>query len=352
MKKTNPIIITALLAVAAMITAVVSCTKNNESLSSGNELIEQNSVDSQTAVTRIIKFKKQLDSYRANPNMKTVETVCLDDAVWNIENLFNITYAMPDELFSEMVVFEFSLYLPLDTARRVTLIDLFNVYDQAVAEARMAYANDGFINKGFAFMLVDIGELYGDSVRLDFIGKSGERTTSNMHPHDSAMYGGPFDTTDYWQYKAPWGKCDDPNSGSGADKELQWRLQQHLATQFETPAPGYRAVYLNRILVDFNGRTAPTYAFYRINTEATCIDFNNMNYYFLREKLYITEVLPNDPNGQVYGYVPIVISIEGKELPAEENEVRCITHCNEVTYTQRVVASVDDIGETQDLLDN
>lgn len=351
MKKPQIAIVLLLLLFAAIITG---CNKEQEPQTSNDWYVVQNCLEAREAISRIIKFRQQLDSFRVKPSMKTAETVSLDDAAWNIENLFNITYAMPDELFSEMAFFEFSLYLPLDTAGRVALTDLFDVYDQAVSEARMAYANDGFVNKGFAFMLVDIGESHGNTVRLDFKGKSGERTGfPNWDPHDSIMYGGPFDATDYWQYKAPLGKCDDPNSGSGADKELQWRLQQYLATRFEAPAPGYRAVYLNRIVVDFNGRTAPTYAFHRTNTEAECIDFNNMNYYFWREKLYITDVLPNTLNGTVYGYVPTLVTIEGNELSVGENgEPACITHCNEVIYTQRVVASVDDVGETQDLLDN
>lgn len=111
---------------------------------------------------------------------------------------------------------------------------------------------------------------------------------------------------------------------------------------------GCRSVYLNRINISFDGRSAPSYAFYRTNVDATCIDFNNMNYYYGRERKYIVDILPNDPSAQIYGYVPVEIHIEGIELDTPS----AITHQNRVTYTQRFVANISVVGETQDLLND
>lgn len=347
MRKTHQTII-ALLACVAMVTAMVSCTKNNESPSLDNGLVEQNNVNSQTALTRIIKFKKQLDSYRANPTMKTVETVSLADAVWNIENLFNATYAMPEEFYSETATFEFSQWLSFDTIGRVSLSNLFNAYDQAVSSARTAYANDGFTNKGFVFLLVNVGEQNDDAVRLVFKGKTGERTSHpNLPSHDTIMYGGPFDTNDNWQYAQGMGKCDSTCLDSGADKEIQRRLEVFLRSTLTVPDSGARAVYVNSVLITFDGHNHQDDVFYRENVNATCIDFNNMNRLFQREKRLIFETIPNNASGNVYGYKPIMIEIDGMQ-----NENAYITHQNNITYAQRLMADITVFGETRDLLDD
>lgn len=40
--------------------------------------------------------EKQVDFYKANPAIKDGETMTLDEAIWNIEALFNLTYAYPE----------------------------------------------------------------------------------------------------------------------------------------------------------------------------------------------------------------------------------------------------------------
>ena len=280
--------------------------------------------------------------------MRAGETVSLAEAVWNIENLFNITYAMPEEFYSETATFEFSQWLPIDTTGRVSLSNLFNAYDQMVSSARAAYANDGFINKGFVFMIVDVGEQNNTSVRLDFKGKTGERTTNpNWHVHDSAMYGGPFDTNDNWQYAQGMGKCDSTCLESGADKEIERYLKVFLRSTLTIPESGARAVYVNSELITFDGTEYPDDVFYRQIVNATCIDFNNMNRLFQREKRLIFETFPNDASGNVYGYKPIMIEIEGMQ-----NGSAYITHQNSITYAQRLMADITVVGETRDLLDD
>lgn len=308
----------------------------------------------QATLDRILDFKEQVDYYKANPNARDGQTITLDEAVWNIENLFNLTYAVPDQTYSEITKFYFSLYLCVDNEGKVLMSDLISIYEQAIDNARIGYMNTGYAEKGFLFLAVEIGGQNSNAVRLDFTGIVSNRGDQPIWPpHDTAWYGGPFNTTDSWEYRAPFGKCIDPDYGSGADKELQWYLQQYINTRLETPDSTYRAVYLNRLVVTFNGRNAPSYAFYRTDTDFTCIDFNTMNYLWLREKLYIAEILPNDNNGPVFGYVPTFITIDGTELPAIGNNVpKCITHCNEVIYTQRVLVNINEVGEVQDLLDN
>lgn len=348
MRKISKALVATMIIVATVTAFLIGCKKEKETKTPDNEQVAQNDPKGQEAIERIVDFRDKLEAYKKNPAMRAGEIVSLAEAVWNIENLFNITYAMPEEFYSETANFEFSLWLPVDSDGRVTLPNLFNVYDQAVVEAQTAYANDGFNNKGFVFLLVNVGEQNDDAVRLVFKGKTGERTSHpNLPPHDTAMYGGPFDTTDNWHYAQGMGKCDSTCLDSGADKEIQRRLEAFLRSTLTVPESGARAVYVNSELITFDGTDYPDDVFYRQNVNATCIDFNNMNRLYQREKRLIFETLPNCSTGNVYGYTPIVIEINGKNV---NNDY--ITHENSLTYAQRLMADITIVGETQDLLDD
>lgn len=348
MRKISKALVATMIIVATVTAFLIGCKKEKETKTPDNEQVAQNDPKGQEAIERIVDFRDKLEAYKKNPAMRAGETVSLAEAVWNIENLFNATYAMPEEFYSETATFEFSQWLPIDTTGRVSLSNLFNAYDQMVSSARAAYANDGFINKGFVFMIVDVGEQNNTSVRLDFKGKTGERTTNpNWHVHDSAMYGGPFDTNDNWQYAQGMGKCDSTCLESGADKEIERYLKVFLRSTLTIPESGARAVYVNSVLITFDGHDHQNDVFYRENVNATCIDFNNMNRLYQREKRLIFETLPNCSTGNVYGYTPIVIDINGKNVDYDY-----ITHENNITYAQRLMADIAVVGETQDLLDD
>ena len=281
--------------------------------------------------------------------MKSGVTISLAEAIWNIENLFNLTYAKPEDAYSEISEFVFSLYLPIDAQGNVLETDLFCLYEQVKAMARTNYANTDFVNKGFLFMTVELGEQIDGFARIDFCGKAGERSDHPIwHYHDTAMYMGPFTPEDYWEYKRGWGKCDGTNQDSGADDQIETRLQEYISSLLAVSEVGRRPVFLNRVNIIFDGSSVPSYAFYRTNVDATCIDYNNMNYYYGRERRYIVDILPNEPSSQVYGYVPVEIHIEGSEL----HNPSAITHRNTITYTQRFVANISVVGDTQDLLND
>ena len=348
MKRLSKTLVAASIIVATAAAFMVGCRKEQDAMSNDHGKISKLFPQGQDAIERLVSFGKQFEAYKKNPATRTVETVSLEEAVWNIENLFNATYAMPEEFYSETATFEFSQWLSIDTTGRVSLSDLFNAYDQAVSSARTAYANDGFNNKGFVFLLVNVGEQNDDAVRLVFKGKTGERTSHpNLPPHDTAMYGGPFDTTDNWRYAQGMGKCDGTCLDSGADKEIQRRLEAFLRSTLTVPESGARAVYVNSELITFDGTEYPDDVFYRQNVNASCIDFNNMNRLFQREKRLIFETFPNDASGNVYGYKPIMIEIEGMQ-----NGSAYITHQNSITYAQRLMADITVVGETRDLLDD
>ena len=352
MKNKLSFAITIMVLAAAISVAVISCKKEQQHTPSDEEQVMQNVLEGQEAIEQIVNFRNQFETYKKNPDTKTVETVSLEEAVWNIENLFNLSYSMPEKYYSEMANFVFRVGLPIDTAGQVRLSDLFDMYDQAVAQARTEYANDGFTNKGFVFMRVNVDLRSQNLVQLVFKGKTGEVAMYSIGTpyHDTMIIDGPFGTLDDWEYKSGWGKCNDHNCGSGADKELQHKLHEYLISTLAFPETGYRAVYLNSVEVFLDGISNPNDVFYRENTNASCIDHYTMNSLFSKEKRLIFRTIPNSSNWNVYGYTPIVIEIDGKQKYNPSEETQCITHENTLTYAQRTMASIYEIGETRDLL--
>ena len=76
-----------ILLVAGMTITTVSCNK---------EQATTDTSQGEATLARIMNFKQQVDYYKANPAIKDGETVTLDEAIWNIEALFNLTYAYPE----------------------------------------------------------------------------------------------------------------------------------------------------------------------------------------------------------------------------------------------------------------
>lgn len=348
MRKTR-IISAALLLVALTMVGMASCQKEKTN-DTTQALTNAFTPQGEQAVARIAEFRKMVEIYKQSPDMRTTDTISLADALWNIENTFNTTYSQPEATCAETAEFKFSLNLSVDSEDRVLTSDLLNLYVQIVALTREAYANDGFTDKVFRLLTVEADDPTDGTVQLHFTGRTGERALPPGQGQDTAMYLGPFDTTDNWHYAC--GKCVGTCLESSAANELKLALQRLIGSQTETPPSGMRAIYINSITLIFDGYQHSNDVFYRTDTSQTCIDFNNMNRLYQRERRLIFETLPNSTTGNVYGYCPVSIIIEGQQKIDDQTTMKYITHENTIIYTQRLMADIESVGETQDLLDN
>lgn len=339
MKKLT-ITLTALSLAAISLLGVVSCQKEKTE----EKPIVQQDPEAQRALERISEFKNKVKDHRNNSLARSSETIRLEDALWNIENVFNATYSQPEIRCSETSEFTFSLYLAIDSNGNVFLNDLFDLYDQVVIEARNAYSNDGFTNKAFLYMTIESDGISDNKVRLVFRGRSGERTDIPWHPYqDTCLYKGPFGIDDNYHYD--YGKCDGTGV-DGADEMLTCHVGNYIASHLTTPHVGMRAVYINTIDIILYGCVYTNDLFFRTNIHSTCIDFNNMNRLYNTEKALVTETLPCDPQSDVYGMTPIGIFV----YPEHRANYDFIAHNNRVTYSWRVIADLNVIGEVEDLL--
>lgn len=276
---------------AAIAIAMFACKKDKEVSNNNNGdaavVINQDDV---AIINRIVAFNKHVHAFRENPAMKTGETMTVEEATANIGDLFNVVYGQATEHYEATASHEFSLTLPLTSDGKVWVEDVASVYEQAVAAARNEYLNDGFIeNKGYISLAIETEPQRDESVRLTFHGTSGKIGASC----DTLPYH-PFDTSDYWQYAAPLGKCDGSCLGDGADKALERAINPLFYTfsWMPSPRPGGHWELVDHRIIPFDGSQIPN-LFFRNQNYGTCIDPDDMNLYFNGELDALLRLAPD-----------------------------------------------------------
>lgn len=336
MKK--PSISLAALSLAILTIAVIaSCGKEK----SPKIQAAPQTLQAKEAIGRIRNFRRQIKEHQANPQARSTGKVSLEDAMWDLENVFNVTYAHPEVPCLAKAEFEFSLYITVDTDGEVLVCDLLDLYADAVTAARVAYTATETGDKVFRYLTVETDGVDEGRARLVFKGRTGERGSDPWpYSHDSVVYYGPFSDDYHYDY----GKCDGTGI-DGADEMLTYHVGWYIASLTTAPPAGTRTIYVNTLLLPIYGYDYPNDLFYRTNVSATCIDFNNMNRLYRSEGKLVTQTLPGDPYSGVYGMTPIDFTA------IAHNTTQFIYHDNEVTYAQRLTADLDDVGEPLDLLD-
>lgn len=314
--------------------ALGGCRKDgSQSSQSGNEQSSRNPIE------QLRSFREQIAAIKAKPEMKSSETLSLADALWDIENNFNLSYSDAESYYSQTKDHEFTLYLPTTNDQRALISDVVDLYFQVTEQARDAYANDGFNQKGFISLTVTHTEEIDGLLQVTFSGKTGERSPYNP---PIAHVDGPFGEDDNWLFATPMGKCDDPDIPSGADEQLQEHLYAELIEPYVETGERVRNIYIDRKRFVFDGTTYPG-VYYTTDPDDLCIEHEYMNDFYYSEKQIITRTIPNQYH--LEGYSPISITIGGIEL-----DNNALTHRNEIEYGIRMEVSKDEFGEIEDLL--
>ena len=291
-------------------------------------------------IEQLRTFRKQIESVKAHPEAKSTETITLAEALWDIENNFNLTYSDAEQYYGQINDHEFTLPLPITQDHDVLVYDAVSLYTDVIAQARDAFASDPFEEKGFISLTVKDLEDNGDLINVTFSGKTGER--SNYNPPIAHVIG-PFGGDDNWMFSAPMGKCDDPDIPSGADEQLQEKLYAELIEPFTETDLGYRNIYIDRKRFAFDG-TNYSNIYYNTDSQNMCIEYLFMNDYYYAEKTIISRTIPEQYH--LTGYCPISIEIEGRIL----QDPFATTHYNEIEYGIRMRVCTNEFGETKDLM--
>lgn len=188
MKRLYLLLVTLL--VASMAITTVSCKK---------EQTTTETAQGEATLARIMDFKQQVDYYKANPDVKDGEAVTLDEAIWNIEALFNLTYSYPELSYGRTETADTVLYLPVGADNTVLLTDLTVFYGQMYEVISEIYHSIELDSKQFIILDVELGERHGSqqAVRLHSVQGSAKGI---QPPTPQPIVWAPFAEGPAWYY--------------------------------------------------------------------------------------------------------------------------------------------------------
>ena len=290
------------LLVIMVVVAVTSCKKEqaNTDLANG-----------EATLARILDFKEQVDYYKANPNVKDGQTITLDEAIWNIEALFNLTYAYPELSYGHTVTADTVLYLPLQADQSVLLTDLTVFYGQMFEVVQTIYHSIELDDKQFLILNVEAGERHGSQQAINLHTVQGNlKGIPPTPPNPPQPWRGPFTNSPAWYYGANGGNnqgiepidCDAADTLSGM---LNAVLVAHAPENYEYIHTGIMTKQSNgcqqyTFSHDWFPDISPNYCeFYRENPtpDDYWLDADLLNFHYYGETHLILDILPNElPN--------------------------------------------------------
>lgn len=312
---------------------LAACNKEGATPSSQNIVSMQDD-----PIEQLRTFRRQIEAVKADPDQRSQETIPLSEALWDVENHFNMTYSDPEQYYEETNKHQITLALPVSD-EQVLVYDAVNLYEQVTEEARQALSSDTFESKGVISLHLDHAEEVDGNLMLTYEAKTGERSTYSPPIN---ILGGPFGIDDDWIDTAPMGKCDDPDIPSGADEQLQEKLFDKLIGDIPEAEPGKRNIFLDRKTFVFDGYDYDN--LYITDVCYSCISHEEMNSYYNHEKYIIDSIIPEQYH--LIGYQPISIIIKThKNLT-----YGTFSHLTEVEYGKLYRISTDEFGEVESLL--
>ena len=342
MKTSKSIIAIIALAIVATTAAFVSCKK---------ERVLDTCNQSQDAFARIKDFKRQLEEIGLNPNERSVSYMSISDAVWNLEALFNYTYAYPGYVYGQTVCCDTTLYLPVCTNDSVSLADLY-VFNGQMYEAVLAlYQAVDLDNKQLVILDVEAGERNGNLQAIELHTVQGSVKGEPNQPEPPQMWE-PFEEGVLWYY----GEGHENSNGVPVDAAdtLTGMLNavlvkkapegsEYIYTNIKTKGTELGENYQN----PYTGypNVTPRYCeFYKEDSASNdyWLNSDQMNYYYFGERYLVLNILPNDavdpiPSGH---HLFLVSVIDGCVSAMNE----AIGHYTEACYGNRTIVSQGSIN--------
>ena len=193
MKRNTKTLVAAMIVVATTAAFMVGCSKKEDP---NNVVVKQG----EATLDRIMDFKHQLEAVETNPDERSVSYMSITDAVWNLEALFNLTYAFPDESYGQTVSCDTTLYLPVCANDSVSLSDLSVFYDRMFVAVQTLYQATDLDNKQFLILDVEAGELDGNLQAVTLHTVQGSLTATPDPTPDPQPWRGPFTDGLIWYY--------------------------------------------------------------------------------------------------------------------------------------------------------
>lgn len=290
--------------VAAIVAVVlVGCKKENEPQTDN---FNPNPPETQAVIDHVNAFKSRIEYYKANPAVKDGETESIDDAIYDIEALFNFTYAYPELSYSRTISYDTTLFLPVSNGR-VLMTDLTLFYGRMYETVSALYHAAELSDKQFLILDVEAGELHGNTLSVNLHTVQGSVRGVQPPVEPPVQWMGPFEEGERWHFGRALGG---PNGeeGNAATKLTYWINQ--LATP-QVPA-GYSYTYTN-IIKKISALEANQYDYFRNGfavadsfcefwiehptAEEEWLNSQQLNFHFWGERYHVLNNLVNEGNG-------------------------------------------------------
>lgn len=293
----------AAMALAALTLAgMASCQKENTDAKTDTEQIHGGN----GAIARILEFKEQVEHHSKQPGTWDAAYVSVDEAVWNLEALFNYTYAYPELCYGKTVSADTVLCLPLVSNDSVLMSDLVSFYGTMHTAVSAIYNSVTLPDKQFIILDVEVERRSADAVFVS-LGTLQGSVAAPAFNHWTPPYAGPFPAGVSWWYGQNGGNSLGQHIGviDAADT-----LTMALNDELVPVAPeGYRYVYTGVTTKETNGivhhefstplypQLGPYCEFYKENPvypDDYWMTWDQMNFHYLGERYLVTEILPHD----------------------------------------------------------
>jgi len=293
MKTNRTIIATISIIILIAAVTIVSCQKEPSPVA-----MEQGN----STLARIRDFKRQLEMVEQNPYCKSVTYMSISDAVWNIEALFNYTYAYSNYTYGQTVCCDTMLYLPVCPNDSVSLSDLY-VFNGQLYEAVLELYNAAILNnKQFVILDVEASERIGNLQAIELHTVQGSIKGDQPIPEPPHSWV-PFDQAGFWYYGGDMiNSFGDPVDAADT---LSWVLNAVLVPK----APeNHEYVYTNVINKHTDlGENHPNPTTGYPNVDPRYCEFyktyptmedqilitDQMNFYYFGERHLVQNILPN-----------------------------------------------------------
>lgn len=350
------ILLTVAATVALLITA---CQKEQQTV--GPDSISSEQVYTPKAsklVQEINSFKQKMTVVRENPHLKSGELMSKEEARWNIETLFNVTYGFPDDAYGRTVSDSTMVYLPVDASGNALLEDVVAVYDQILGLVTQFYISHNFEEKGFLLLQLQSGEVSGNQMEIFVRAVTGEKRERVTNP---PINYGPFYDGDDWYYGNKLGKCDtiyDTIIESDAAEQLRLAIHSNMIGWPEPPN-GYRWMIANPFDIELVGdeyqENGEYLIFYVENfTDSDeCLDSLKMNFHYYGQESVIYQKVPLYhplfPDFDITEqWMFLECEIEGKE-DVTDTYIQRIRHENKLTYAEVFLVPIWEIPHPVEL---
>lgn len=292
---------------AGIAVAMLACKKDSEPVANS---ANPNPPETQAVLDRVNAFRSQIEYYKANPAVKDGETENIDDAIWDIEALFNFTYAYPELSYSRTVSYDTTLYLPVND-KQVLLTDLTVFYGQMYEAISDLYHKTELSDKQFLILDVEAGELHGNTLSVNLHTVQGSVRGIQPPVEPPVQWMGPFEEGERWHFGWEQGGSNG-EEGNAATKITEWinRLITpkahdgffyqyiHVITKESFDAEMYP---FSHDLFSFENKFCE-FCFYSPSFEDEWLDSDQLNFHFWGERHLVLNELPNQVDN--VGLVP------------------------------------------------